>query len=291
MPLRWPETCWRQKEAFQQQSADAGNTAAGNTAAGNTGVFTVPVAGMDIRFDPACRDESLKEQFNEGTVWGNDVVERFVKFINGMPDGADVVDVGSNIGVFTIAGAMALRARQKGGVVHSFEPVSGTADLLAKNVRHNNGVTGHVRLHRTALGAPEDPKQMDIRIPTDGGSVATHLGLVTLGETPLRFNEWKPETIQVKTLDEFWKPHADAGRRIGVMKIDTEGWETNVMRGGMKTIRANRPIIISEYNAYNAQQCGKTLDDIHRVLDDLGYRFEPLNSKQDCDDIICFPKQ
>ena len=54
--------------------------------------------------------------------------------------------------------------------------------------------------------------------------------------------------------------------RIDLMKIDVEGAEPSVLRGGLATIQATRPYIIAEAQTVEARR------EIDAVLEPLGYR-------------------
>jgi FkbM family methyltransferase len=52
-----------------------------------------------------------------------------------------------------------------------------------------------------------------------------------------------PQKIKVRRLDDL-----ELTEEIGLIKIDVEGLETNVIKGGIKTILKNKPVILFESN-------------------------------------------
>lgn len=131
-----------------------------------------------------------------------DIIERFVA------PGSTVVDVGANIG-FT-----AIRAAQlagPSGEVHAFEPHPKVFRQLEKHCRMNGCL--NVRLYNCALGAQEgeawitDHKYDDTNFLTPSGE-----GIKT----------------RVRTLDTV----LGGVGRVRLLKVDVEGAEYDVIRGG-----------------------------------------------------------
>lgn len=71
-------------------------------------------------------------------------------------------------------------------------------------------------------------------------------------------NDIKEIKVQLKTLDNLIPPD----KKIGVIKIDTEGAELGVLRGASKLISKNRPIIMFE-SGPNDNNLGYTKEDIY----------------------------
>ena len=51
------------------------------------------------------------------------------------------------------------------------------------------------------------------------------------------------EKVQVRRLDDFMGTFPS---RVGIIKIDVEGYETNVVRGGLKLIERDHPRLVIE---------------------------------------------
>jgi hypothetical protein len=56
---------------------------------------------------------------------------------------------------------------------------------------------------------------------------------------------------------------------IGFIKVDVEGHEMQVLRGGLETIRSNRPVLLVEVESHDDRQT--RVDDVVHLLADLGY--------------------
>lgn len=74
--------------------------------------------------------------------------------------------------------------------------------------------------------------------------------------------------VPVRKLDSIPLP------RVGVIKIDTEGYETPVLQGAKETIAKNKPRLIIEVHK-GTGKAAKTFSEeqqrIKKVLSDLGY--------------------
>ena len=143
-----------------------------------------------------------------------------MRLIKNLPSGATYLDIGANIGLTAIAGAV---ARPDLRVV-AFEPVPSNTDLLDRNVRANE-IANCTVIH-SALAEREGQLTMSDDGPWSvvdiSGSGAVH--------------------APVTTLDKYCNWHM-GGRRIDLIKIDVEGYEPNVLAGARETITRWSPII------------------------------------------------
>lgn len=141
-------------------------------------------------------------------------------------------DVGSNIGNH------ALWFSEICGLdVYAFEPVE--HQILVDNINLNKAGS-RVRVFKTALGA-------------DFGQ-ASEVSKCTLqpGEGD----------IPVVPMDSIKLPK---DKRLALIKIDVEGMEVDVLRGGIQTIRAHRPVVLTE------EWERETTQEIMKILSPLGY--------------------
>nr|MDT0666527.1 FkbM family methyltransferase [Micromonospora sp. DSM 115978] len=70
--------------------------------------------------------------------------------------------------------------------------------------------------------------------------------------------------VDVECLDDT----LPADYRPTLLKIDVEGAEYQVLRGGRKLLAASRPHIAFEFGAGSAPHYGTTPDDVYRLIDD-----------------------
>ena len=140
------------------------------------------------------------------------------------------VDVGANVGIFTIPLA---RAVGNGGSVWAFEPLPDNVDRLRANVIEN-GLT-NVQLFAAAAS------------DTDG-TLSFHVaGDSAYGSTREVFSGWgtgRALTVPAVRLDTEWRTRGTPS--VSVIKIDVEGAEMAVLRGSQDVIRECRPVLVLE---------------------------------------------
>ena len=152
-----------------------------------------------------------------------------------------IADIGAHIGTMTVP-----FAKRGGGFVHAFEPMSQNLRLLRLNLEQND--IHNVEVHANALGSREE----FVTLTSDNdASSASHR--IT-----------GPGVIPVKTLDSF-------GLDLDLIKIDTEGYEPNVLEGARDTIRRCRPVVFFEFFMPFLRLHRQALSRIENVLE--GYAF------------------
>lgn len=163
--------------------------------------------------------------------------------------GGIVVDVGAFIGTHTVFFGLFLDPER----VFSFEPNPVSFELLQSNIQQN-GLEGRVTLRNKAIG--KDRSQLSFIPDTTGNLGQSHLS---------RIANTKAITVDVAALDEELK---DVQQPIRLMKIDVEGFESEVLDGAMGRIRKDRPAILVE--AHTAGYLWR----LFRRLSVLGYRIK-----------------
>ncbi|WP_175345374.1 FkbM family methyltransferase [Bradyrhizobium sp. ORS 375] len=139
--------------------------------------------------------------------------------------GGVYVDIGANVG------AHALRvARHVGseGRVFCFEPRVDTFHMLSRSIEENS-LADRCVIFNKGLSDKESLGRM------------RHFDLNPGASFVLEDTSPEDESIVLTTLDEI-----DFGETVDVLKIDVEGFETKVLRGGRSFFRKYRPIATSE---------------------------------------------
>jgi FkbM family methyltransferase len=168
--------------------------------------------------------------------------------------GAVIFDVGANFGYYSVMLASAL-----GGAceVHAFEPAAVTFERLSRHVALN----GLACIHAHQIGLSDSPGLASLQ-PRSGNSGATFL--VPGGQ------------IQVSTLDRFVEERGL--QRLDFMKIDVEGFEERVLRGGARTLERFRPTILIEIQPTTLERAGSS---VHRLADLLtGHGYTLMRAKR-----------
>jgi FkbM family methyltransferase len=161
-----------------------------------------------------------------------DWFEDEIKFLRRLlQPGQKVIDIGANYGVYALSMA---RTVGPTGCVWAFEPASGTARLLAEGIAAN-GFT-QVVLDRRALSSAGGTAQLSLNENSELNSLIR--GAPATGAS---------ETVPVSTLDECLESHG--WQDIAFMKIDAEGEEANILRGGKRFFAELSPLVQYEVKA------------------------------------------
>lgn len=165
------------------------------------------------------------------------------------------VDIGANIGSFTV-----LAAGHIGSKTYSFEPVPSTFSHLLNNISVNN-ISKKVTVFNTALGSAK-------------GKINFTSSLDTMNHVANN-NETGTISVPIEKLDEILPEHETPL----LLKIDVEGFETEVIRGASHTLRQSRlKAIIIELNG-SGSRYGYDESKIHDELINLQFRpfrYEPM---------------
>jgi FkbM family methyltransferase len=171
------------------------------------------------------------------------------------------MDVGANVGDVTLA---ALES-YPGSRVICFEPVSATFGVLSQRVAPYGD---RVLLRRHALADTRGSTEINLTSFHGANSIAPQAQAHKTLNPHVR--EVGKETIRLERLDDIaaeLPPHP-----IDIMKIDVEGFELEVLRGGARFIAARVDTIIIEVSLMRDQTFEhQQLVDIFSLLDQLGF--------------------
>lgn len=155
-----------------------------------------------------------------------------------------VVDVGANIGYYTLLLA------EKCKKVYAFEPDKECFEILKKNVGENK--LKNVEIYNKAVGN-ENNKVGIVRDKKNFGNSRVKKG---------------KEMDCVKLDDVIKEP-------INLIKIDTQGWEPQVIEGTKKIIKRDSPILFLEYtpSSYKDNSMINYLRKIYKNIWSIDYWF------------------
>lgn len=141
-----------------------------------------------------------------------------------------VLDVGANIGMTTLLHS------QLADEVHAFEPSPTTFALLKENV--GTAACENVTLHNFGLGQAAGASELTYSADNRSGAYVSDNVKASEGHMV--------ETIRIETMDAFAR---DSGiGSVDMVKVDVEGFELNVLRGGASTLARHRPAMVLEMN-------------------------------------------
>ena len=187
--------------------------------------------------------------------WGENEFLLFSKFVQ---QGQTVIDVGANIGTFTVPLAKKVGPS---GTVHAFEAQRVVSQLLSANIALNE--QKNVVVYNNVVGSG-DKETFDV--PMVNYEVEANFGAVAID--PETF-DWKDVGLvekvnQVRLDEEFYV----TGKKCpSFIKIDVEGMELKVLQGAMKILKECRPVMYIENN------CEKTSEELIKFIDSFGIYF------------------
>jgi FkbM family methyltransferase len=162
-----------------------------------------------------------------------------------------VFDVGANVGVFSLIAAALTR-----WVVIAFEPAPNPASV-ARSAARTNGL--HYEVEQIALGATDGMAPLYLSDTDVSSSLRAGFRAAT-GSIEVR----------VEALAGYC---GRTGRMPSLLKIDTEGTEADVLRGGTDLLRRRRPWLICEVLK------GRTEDALMAELEPLLYRMYQITDE------------
>ncbi|GLS21808.1 hypothetical protein GCM10007874_48250 [Labrys miyagiensis] len=174
-----------------------------------------------------------------------------------LPDDGVCIEVGSNIGMH----AVPLSRFCENGRIYCYEPQRPIFHILCGNMALNNRLNAVVR----NLAVGENPGRVSIQTGDyeeawNYGSFSIDAGFSTEGAFK---GGVRSDTIDVVSLDD--DPELADLARLDLIKIDAEGFEPQVLRGGRRLIGRHQPYLFVEANK------AEVVEDILAELRSQGY--------------------
>jgi FkbM family methyltransferase len=252
-----PELKWELHAAYRDgdRIADLVFPRTAGSAPANSAVTSVELEGATARF----HTPNDMTRWRAQTLYSKEPVT--IEWLRSMPIGAVFLDVGANVGMYTVFAALAREAK-----VLAFEPESENYAILNENIRLNDlggrvlavcaGLSDHAGLERLYLSQP-------------GAGTSCH----SLGaEVGFRLEPRKAGFVQGSVALRFDDLVASEQAVVPqYIKIDVDGFEHKVIRG-MEQILADRRLVslIVELNPALAEH-----REIRDYLAALGFRWDP----------------
>jgi FkbM family methyltransferase len=223
--------------------------------------FKSSFLGNEILLSDKCN--SIWGASRGGEIYDEELIQNFYNRIIFNRDQINFLDIGSNTGSFIF-----LPLLNKTIKCYAFEPNPIAFEALFENIQLNN-LKNNVECFN--MGVWYESKELELKVPLD----STDSGLASLGNDPSRFiyddknGAFTTKNVYCTTIDEFFIEQELES--VDVIKIDTEGAELSILKGGEKTIREFKPSILLEFDDKNTAQFGYKRDDIIELLKTYGY--------------------
>ena len=187
--------------------------------------------------------------------------------------GMHVLDVGANIGYYTLLLARAVGPR---GRVWAVEPTSAFRKDLAWHVERN-GFADRVVI--VPIGLSDQTGQRTIAI--DDVSATLHW--------PAEAEPPRTEKIGLRPLDELG---AELGiERLDFVKVDVDGHEPHFLRGAERMLRRCHPPMVMELAQHCLHVAGSDVREVARLLSMIGYLICDETTRQPFPSEMAFLKE
>ncbi len=210
-------------------------------------------------------DESVSKPIFFG-YYEKETVSFITKYIS---YGDTVVDVGANIGFFTLIFSKLVG---ENGKVHAFEPSQREFLHLCENVGVNK--FRNILLNQLALSNRNGFSEMNVLSESRFGA---YNSLRRVSHSKVQNEKAHIENVRTLTLDSYLALFPDAAPSL--IKIDVEGFEKQVLEGMQSVLRTNNPpcLIIEICEGTHKDEQG-TAEELITYIESFGYNLFSLNS-------------
>ncbi|MYL24807.1 FkbM family methyltransferase [Halomonas alkaliantarctica] len=200
----------------------------------------------------------------EQEAWFEDELEMLPQLL---PPNCSALDIGANHGIYTLVLARYLQQKASGGRVLAFEPNTALHPLIHESLACN-GLANYVSLFEEGFSNVTGQATFHIPPNPELASLAPVAGA-------------REVVVTLTTLDSF-KGTLNNGERIGLVKLDAEGAELDILAGGHAFLAEHQPIVMFEIK--HGRELNHGLAEafiergyaLYRVLPDLSL-LEPVN--------------
>lgn len=187
-------------------------------------------------------------------------------FAESVPEGGVVLDVGANVGIYTVIAAERVGPQ---GRVYALEPDPANFSLLCENVALNGYGDRVVVLQKAVADASGQRRLVQHDV---------NLGLHHLNDDAELEGHWVSSTM-VETVSLDGLIEAERLERVDVVKLDVEGAEGLVVDGARRLLASERLTVFSEWRPDSLRTLGYDPVGLVDRLRRLGFCVEVLDEK------------
>ncbi|MFQ3576815.1 MAG: FkbM family methyltransferase, partial [Cytophagales bacterium] len=163
-----------------------------------------------------------------------------------------IFDIGANIG----STALYFAQINPNATIVAVEPHPTTFQKAVKNLSLNN--FKHIKLYNIGFGSEKGTaKLFEVNDQNIG------MNRILSDDKPFPF-----KVINIETLDNFMSENC---LYPSVIKIDVEGFEHEVLKGGIEFLKARKPILFLELDDKNLKANGSSAVELLKFINSLGY--------------------
>lgn len=185
--------------------------------------------------------------------------------------GITFFDAGANTGLFSLAAGKKLGGQPS--AIYAFEPCPSTFAILKKNLLQNS----LTNVHAISAALSDSTGEANLYVNAEWKDALNSLEYPNYTDAEIVGRE----RVRTITLDEFVEREGIA--RVDLLKVDVEGAERLVFRGGQKLLsRSDAPMIL--YEGYSWCTAGFHYHPVELMwqLEEFGYELFVLDSQAGC---------
>ncbi|WP_341215584.1 FkbM family methyltransferase [uncultured Wocania sp.] len=206
------------------------------------------------------------------------------------------LDIGGNIGYYSVAMGHFIRLKKATGKVIAFEPFEGNYLRLTNNLKIND-LNNICEVNQFGLSNKVEETEITLREDFKHGSKTGNAAIRTSEAMDEGF---KLSPIKLEVLDDIWEKKYSEIANIDVVKIDIEGHEDFCLEGGKETLRKHRPTILMEVNKpyYQARKVElderflQLIPENYNIYKQNGLKWNKIKSLNECitiDNVFLIP--
>jgi FkbM family methyltransferase len=214
----------------------------------------------DACFRLYAKDLVISPIIRRGEIWEPTVVNTFEKYIK---EDDVVLEGGAFIGLHSV------KLSKLSNKLICFEPLSHSSQLLLHNLSLNN--CKNVEVYTCGLGDKIETAKFDFSLNGNPGCSALEKnpGPINAGAYVWDALQEEKYNVPLLTIDSLKLDKLD------FIKLDVEGYEPKIIKGGFKTIKKFRPIITLEWWY---QEGIEDINTAFQSLTNIGYKIEIVDS-------------
>ena len=208
------------------------------------------------------------------------------------------LDIGANIGFYSVSTGNYIRSKNASGKVVSFEPFEGNYSRLTNNLEAND-LNGICETNQFGLSNQAEETQITLREDFKNGS---NTGNAAIRTSQAMDKGFRLAPIKLEKLDDIWTKNYGAHANIDIIKMDIEGHEDFCLEGGKETIGKHRPTILMEVNKHYYKARNVELDERffplipenYNIYKQNGLKWNRIQSLNECstlDNVFLVPTE
>jgi FkbM family methyltransferase len=222
-------------------------------------VPTGPLEGVELLLPPAA--SGGWREMAEGT-FDAFLFEALAK--NAPIEGATVWDIGAHFGYHSLGFA---RLVGEGGRVVAFEPNPFNAQRLRQHLLRNRNLAERIEVVPSAVSASDGETTFIFSSDLESGdSSCSFIRDAVPPQGPEAFARFREQSVRTICIDTFFRSQAGVVPRV--IKMDVEGAELLVLRGGSKFFAEHKPLLLMEIHHI------RLMFHVHKLL--LAFGYEPV---------------